>query len=123
MTDLNLNEIQNITRLAKKSEPFLSELYPYIDEYKELNEAILEKSKQGENCIDFDFIDSKLKNDESLEDILKNNRRIYPHNGICYALYNTYNYPFYLTSKGFKVEIRQSQKRHGYVSKSYHISW
>ena len=94
-----------------------------MDSYNELNKAILEKARNGENSISFDFIDSKLKVDENYETIKLNNNRIYPHSGVCYALHNTYEYPDYLIARGFNVEIRKAQKRHGYVTKSYFISW
>jgi hypothetical protein len=123
MADLKIIEIQTITKEAITSINFLEQYYPYVEEYEELNNAILEKSKLGINFIDFDFIDNEIKGSEKIDDIYKNYRRIYPHYGSCNALYNTFNYPLYLISKGFNVEVRKSLKKHGYVSKSYHVTW
>ena len=123
MKDITALEINQITKLANKSYNFGISKYPHMDSYNELNKAILEKARNGENSISFDFIDSKLKVDENYETIKLNNNRIYPHSGVCYALHNTYEYPDYLIARGFNVEIRKAQKRHGYVTKSYFISW
>lgn len=123
MEDITAIEVQKITALANESMSFGILKYPFLDSYRELNKAILEKARSGENSISFDFVDTKKNDAEKLEIIKQNSNRIYPHSGICYALNDTYDYPNYLLSRGFKVEIQKAEKRHGYVSKSYRIFW
>ncbi|AYN05477.1 hypothetical protein [Flavobacterium sp. 140616W15] len=122
MLDITVKEIQKITRLAKKSIPFGETKFPYLKSYEILNNAIIEKAKNGENSISFDFVDDKVDENTTIKDQKKINR-IYPHSGIVYAIEEVYDYPNYLSVRGFEVEIRESIKRHGYKSKSYFISW
>ncbi len=123
MLDITAKETQEVTRLAKKSVSFGETKFPYLDSYEILNKAILEKAKVGENSISFDFVDNKVDENIAVKELKKDKNRIYPHSGIVYAIHDVYDYPNYLTARGFNVEIREPNKKHGYVSKSYFISW
>lgn len=123
MKDITASEIQEITRKANESVSFTKQNFPYLDAYEELNKVILEKAKNGENSISFDFVDSSEDKTNSLEEIRRKNNRIYLSSEGGQAINNVHDYPNYLNSRGFNVEIRKSLKRHGYVSKSYYISW
>lgn len=123
MQDFTAIEIKEITRQANESISFTKFKFPYLDSYEELNKAILEKAKNGENSINFDFVDNSKDVTNKQETIEENHNRIYLNTEGGQALYNVYDYPNYLNSRGFNVEVRESLKRHGYVSKSYYISW
>ena len=123
MEDLTAIEVKKITMLANESIMYDILKYPYLDSYLELNAAILEKAKNGESSISFDFIDNQIHNGDTLELIKFNNNRIYPHSGGSSAMNNTYDYPNYLLARGFKVEVRKAEMHHGYLAKSYFISW
>ena len=109
MLDITVKEIQKITRLAKRSIPFGETKFPYLKSYEILNNAIIEKAKNGENSISFDFVDDKVDDNIAVKDQKKINR-IYPHAGIVYAIEEVYDYPNYLSVRGFEVEIRESVK-------------
>jgi len=123
MLDITSKQIQEVTRLAQKSNSFGEIKFPYLESYEVLNNAILEKAKTGENSISFDFVDDEIDENISMKELKKNKNRIYPHSGVVYAINDVYDYPNYLIARGFNVEIREANKRHGYISKSYFISW
>lgn len=107
-----------------ENKDFLMQTFNYHPNYEVLNLAIIEKAKNEETHISFDFIDTDMKGfkEKSISEVEYNYRRIYPLSG-GNALMNTFNYPKYLAARGFKFEIRAAQKNHGYQSKSYYISW
>lgn len=121
--DILASEIKEVTRKATESICFSKLKYPYIDSYEKLNKAIVEKAKNGENSILFDFVDNKEDFTKSLEEIKKNHNRIYLSIDGGQAIHDVYEYPDYLISRGFNVEIRKSLRLHGYISKAYYISW
>lgn len=117
MADINISEIRHLTLEANDSRTLQEIRFPYQDSYKVLNELLVDAAKSGKNHISFDFINS---DSESKKDAY----RIYPEiKEWTYAIYDVFDYPNYLLSKGFNVEIRKSQKSHGYCSLSYFISW
>lgn len=123
MNDILASEIKVITRQANESISYSKLKYPYLDSYEKLNKVIIEKAKNGENSIIFDFIDNKEDFTKSLEEIKKNNNRIYLSTDGGQAIHDVYDFPHYLISRGFNVEIRKSLRQHGYNSKAYYISW
>jgi len=123
MQDITVKEVQQITRQANESVSFPKFKFPYIDEYEDLNKAILESAKNGNNSISFDFVDSFQDVTKPLEKIQQSDNRIYLSINGGQAIYNVFDYPNYLSARGFNVEIRKSMKRHGYISKSYYVSW
>ena len=123
MNDFTAIEIKQITKLVNGSIPFSELRFPYLNEYEEFNKLILKKAQDGENSIGFDFIDYPLNETESLFDIKNNHYRIYADNNGGQASYKVYDYPNYLISRGFNVEIRKSVGSHGYSTNSYFISW
>ena len=123
MNDILASEMNEITRQATESISFSKLKFPYLNSYEKLNNAILEKAKNGENSIIFDFVDDKEDFTKSLEEVKKNNNRIYLSIDGGQAIYDVYEYPHYLIFRGFNVEIRKSLRRHGYISKAYYISW
>ena len=126
MTYTDVLEALIMTTPKKDGQSFLELEFPYKSSYEPLNLAIIESAKEGKNSISFDFIDSDLSDIENktLKEIQENFRRIYPsYKSWTYASYNTYDYPKYLSARGFKVEIKDSIKNHGYLTKSYYISW
>jgi hypothetical protein len=124
MTDLNINEIRELSRKANSSVIFYIDRYPYLPSYEKLNLALLKNAQEGHCSISFDFIDNSLDKigDLTYKQVVYKLRRIYPYEG-GNAINSTFNYPDYLISRGFNVEIRKSVKIHGYNSKSYYISW
>ena len=123
MADITVSEIQDITKEANDSVLFATLKYPFLDSYKELNKLILEEARNGKNSISFDFIDNFEDKTKSVQEMEKSLNRIYISTEFGQAIYDVYNYPNYLLSKGFQVEIRKSFRQHGYNSKSYYISW
>lgn len=113
MKDITASEINEITRQANESIPYAQTKFEYLEAYKEFNELILEKARAGENSIILDFISSS--ND--------NHGRIYASSDGGQASSGVSNYPNYLLSRGFNVEIRKSLRQHGYITKAYFISW
>jgi hypothetical protein len=99
MKDITAIEVQKITLLVNESIPFGIAKYPYLNSYGELNNAILEKARNGESSINFDFVDTEQSDNKTLEEIKQNASKIYPHYGVCYALNNTYDHPNYLLSR------------------------
>lgn len=122
-------EIQDklvLSNLNQENHSFLEIEFPYIASYEILNLKIINAVKNGETYVNFDFIDCDLNKirDNSLAVIEKEFRRIYPsYDTMTYAINDTFNYPRYLAARGFTIEIKKALKSHGYVSKSYHISW
>jgi hypothetical protein len=123
MKDITLIEIKELTRNANESILFTKHRFPYLDVYETLNEAIFTKAKNGENSISFDFVDNLEDEINTIGEIKRNHNRIYLSHEGGQAMYNVYDYPNYLNSRGFNVEIRKKLKQHGYTSKSYYISW
>ena len=126
---MKYSEVQEkliLSNLNQENHSFLEIEFPYVQSYEILNLKIIDASKNGATYINFDFIDcdlNEIKNN-TLADIEKESRSIYPsYDSWTYAVENTFNYPRYLSARGFKIEIKKSLKSHGYVSKSYHISW
>jgi hypothetical protein len=113
MKDITVTEIIEITRQANESIAYAETKFQYLEAYKEFNELILEKARAGENSIILDFI---YNSDD-------NHGRIYASSNGGQASSGVYNYPNYLLSKGFNVEIRKSLGQHGYTTKAYFISW
>lgn len=122
MEDITAIKVKEISQKANDSVLYSTLRFPYLNSYKDLNKEIIEKAKIGETSIYFDFIDNTSDNDKSLGDIKKNHNRIYSK-ASDYALRGVYDYPSYLISRGFNVEVRKSIKKHGYISKTYFISW
>ena len=126
---MNYSEIQEkliLTDKTQENHSFLELEFPYKTSYELMNIAIIKAAKDGELHINFDFVDCDLsKNKEkTLKEIESESRMIYPsYDSFTYALKETFNYPRYLAARGFKIEIKDALKRHGYISKSYHISW
>ena len=117
MADINFSEVKKLTRNSNNSQTLQEFRYPYKDNYKLLNELIIESAKSGKNYISFDFINSD-------NDVKENGYRIYAQNKEwTYAEYDVYDYPNYLIAKGFNVEVRKNEKNHGYKTLSYYISW
>ena len=117
-----------IEKLTSKfqGKTFLEMEFPYLDSYSGLNQAILDVAQKGGKTIDFDFIDNDLTTmgEKTWNEVRKDFRRIYPSYGSgVNALFNCFEYPRYLAARGFNIEVRQSLKQHGYMSKSYHITW
>lgn len=123
MQNITATEAREITRKANESISFAELKFPYIDTYEKLNEKILEKAKNGENSISFDFVDYTVDKQKTLEEIQREGNRIYIYPEGGHASHNVYNYPNYLIARGFNVEVRKSLLQHGYISKSYYISW
>ncbi|MGG7034923.1 MAG: hypothetical protein ACI7YS_06975 [Flavobacterium sp.] len=123
MKDISAIEVREITRQTNESIFFAKSKFPYVDAYESLNKAILEKAKNGENSISFDFVDGSVDDKKSLVEIQKSENRIYESSKGGQATFDVYNYPHYLVARGFNVEIRKSLKLRGYNSKSYYISW
>jgi hypothetical protein len=127
---MNYSELQEILILSdrvNKNQSYLEGEFPYQSCYEPMNLAILDAAKKGSNSISFDFIDNDLTvldEDTTLKNFERETFRIYPsYDGGGQAVYNTYYYPKYLAARGFKIEIKEPLKRHGYQSKSYFISW
>ena len=123
MENFTAIEIREITREANQSASFAKSKFPYLDSYERMNNAIIEKAKNGENSISFDFVDNDQDEKKSIEEIQKLDNRIYAGSKGGQAIHNVYDYPNYLIARGFNVEIRKPLKQHGYISKSYYISW
>lgn len=123
MTDINVNEIRKITEAANYIGNYLELNYCYLEEYEKFNIKIFEATQKGEKSILFDFVDSKIDKMLTLKEIIFSSRRIYLSSKGGHAINNMFDYPLYLISRGFKVDIMDAQKRHGYYSKSYMISW
>ncbi len=123
MKDITVSEIKEITRAANNAIEFVKSRFPYIDSYQTLNALILEAAEKGDCSISFDYIDGGLNKTETLAKIEKDNNRIYESVKGGYAIHGVYDYPNYLYARGFNVEIRKTLKQHGYISKSYYISW
>jgi hypothetical protein len=113
MKDITATEIKEITRQANESIDYAETKFQYLEAYKEFNEMILEKARAGENSIILDFINSSDDN----------HGRIYASYDGGQASYGANNYPNYLLSKGFNVEIRKSLGQHRNITKAYFISW
>ena len=120
MADINISDIRKLTQESIKSIDYLIHENEYKDIYEKFNLKIIEKAKSGENSIRFDFVDTDLIETSQPKEEW---RRVYIGIEGGYAEFEMFDYPLYLISKGFKVEIMNSQKRHGYKSKSYLISW
>lgn len=103
MKDITLSEIQAITSEATRSEPFGKKRFPYLESYKALNEAIIEKAKKVENSIRFDFTEDAPVPSNSIQDLKAYGGRIYLSLEGGQAEYDVYDYPSYLISRGFKV--------------------
>lgn len=126
MNYIDLLETLILTNDKSKKHSYLENEFPYVSAYEPLNLAILDAAKNNKKSISFDFVDNDMSTirDKVLKEIEVNYRKIYPSNKQCiYARENTFNYPRYLAARGFNIEIKDSLKRHGYVSKSYFISW
>lgn len=123
MKDITVSEVKKMAQGAKEAQEFGEERFPYLEAYGELNQAIIEKAKVGGNSISFDFVDEQMKNETPFLDVKKEHNRIYLSTEGGQAEYNVYDYPSYLIARGFNVEIRKSQRSHGYKAKSYFISW
>ncbi|MGM5471325.1 hypothetical protein ACS386_13690 [Flavobacteriaceae bacterium LMO-SS05] len=126
MTYSEIQEILILTNKNRKNQSFLEIEFPYKQSYELMNLAIINAAKNGKKYVDFDFIDSDLSKikDKTINEIERDIRRIYPsYDSWTNAIKDTFNYPRYLASRGFEIEIRDSLKNHGYASKSYHISW
>lgn len=115
MTDINVSQIQELTR------SFKSLNYPFLEPYEDLNKAILAAAKQGKNSISFDFADGSHPRPEP-DGLKTDTNRIYLDEGGM-AMCNVFDYPKYLEARGFKVEVREPQHRRGYPARSYYISW
>ena len=126
MSDINLIEIKHLTKRANNALSFDEFRYPYKESYELLNQMIIDRAKIGLNFILFDFVNNDQKTLGKLinSEHQTNSFRIYPENKEwVYAKYDVCDYPIYLISKGFSVEIRKPIKNHGYQSLSYYISW
>ena len=127
MVDINLAQIQEICRKSKNAVDISEFRFPYQESYKSFNQKIIESAEKGKNSITIDFvyfskeIDKKL----TLEEIEKSSYRIYLKVDGGQAEINLYNYPLYLISRGFKVEIIENIKQHFHQNptKKYVISW
>ncbi|QXP60266.1 hypothetical protein [Olleya sp. HaHaR_3_96] len=97
--------------------------YLFKKEYEKFNDKIIKVAKGGDNFVMFDFVDKELDGSDILSDLRRNHKRIYFSSTGGQATHNMLESPLYLISKGFKVEIRESQNTHGYPSKTYFISW
>lgn len=127
MSDINLNQIKKITRRANKRINFNEFRFPYLEAYKLFNEKIKEAAKEGKNTITFDFVYNKEGIDKSmpLNQIERLESRIYLLRKEGQANINVYDYPSYLISRGFNVEVGEEspESSHGYLTKTYVISW
>tara|TARA_B110000091_G_C13789521_1_gene464988 strand:+ start:708 stop:1097 length:390 start_codon:yes stop_codon:yes gene_type:complete len=126
MTYFEIQEKLILTDKMNENHSFLELEFPYKTSYELMNLAIINAAKSSETHINFDFVDcdlSKIKNN-TLAEIERESRMIYPsYDPFTYALKETFNYPRYLAVRGFNIKIKKPLKRHGYVSKSYHICW
>lgn len=117
MTDINASQTQKLTLSAK------SVMYPYLESYEEFNKSILSAAMRGENSMSFDFAEGSQPKPEE-DGSKRDTNRIYLDKEGGMASINVYDYPRYLESRGFKVEIREPQKKNrGYKAKSYYITW
>ena len=123
MENITAFEVQKITRQATEAILYTEKSYPYLDSYKDLNKAIVERAEAGENSISFDFVDTITHSDSTVGVVQHRHNRIYLSTKGGQAEYEVFDYPNYLLSKGFGVEIRKPQRQHGYIAKSYFITW
>ncbi|RBN51095.1 hypothetical protein [Flavobacterium psychrolimnae] len=127
MFDINLVQIQEICKKSKQSIDLSEFRFPYQESYKSLNQKIIEAAEEGKNLISIDFVYSLTGINKSLtlNEIEKLYYRIYLNQDGGLAEINLYDYPLYLITRGFKVEIIENLKQHlhGYPTKKYMISW
>lgn len=127
MFDIDLVQIQEICKKSKQSIDLSEFRFPYKESYKSLNQKIIEAAEEGKNSISLDFIYSTKGIDKNLTlyEIEKSCYRIYLYQNGGQAEINLYDYPLYLITRGFKVEIIENLKphQHGCPTKKYMISW
>ena len=124
MADITLKQVQEITSAAKSS---LEMRFPYKESYEKFNDIIVSTSREGINSVTFDFVYRPEEPEKHLTllEIERGTYRIYLQKEGGQAEIDVYDYPLYLLTKGFKVEIldKSMKSRHGYLTKQYLISW